>query len=98
MSENNERQLQEYEFVLEGITTRMQLAIEKMAESNRMMSESNRRLCHTMIIVVIVMALAFLVNNVIMINHVNNIRSEVVTDAGAGSTQAVSEPGSRASD
>jgi hypothetical protein len=72
-----EKQQQEYEFIMEGISTRMTMALEKMADSNRMMSESNRRLCHTMILVVIIVALAFLVNNVVMINHVNNIRSGV---------------------
>ena len=71
------KQQQEYEFIMEGISTRMTMAMDKMAESNRMMSESNRRLCHTMILVVIIMSLAFLVNNVIMINHINNIRSGV---------------------
>lgn len=77
--EKNERDRtpQEYEFIMEGISTRMTMALEKMADSNRMMSENNRRLCHTMILVVIIVALAFLVNNVIMINHINDIRSEV---------------------
>ena len=45
MNENNDRQQLEYEFVMEGITTRMQIALEKMADSNRMMSETNKRLC-----------------------------------------------------
>ena len=38
---DNERTQQEYEYIMEGITTRMQMALEKMADSNRMMSESN---------------------------------------------------------
>lgn len=70
-------QQQEYEFVMEGITTRMQVALEKMADSNRTMSETNKRLCRTMLIVVLVVVLGFLANNVLMIDHINNIRSGV---------------------
>ena len=77
MSSNEERQQQEYEFVMEGITTRMQVALEKMADSNRMMSDTNKRLCRTLIIALFIVALAFLVNNVLMINHVNNLRNGV---------------------
>lgn len=104
MSDTNERQLQEYEFVLEGITTRMQLAIEKMAESNRMMSESNRRLCGvlkfmcaTVIAVVIIVALGLTFNNHIwMVREEKagkNTTSEVVTDAGADIDAAISQSG-----
>lgn len=28
---------QEYQFIMDGITTRMQIALEKMAESNKLM-------------------------------------------------------------
>lgn len=104
MIDNNERQLQEYEFVLEGITTRMQLAIEKMAESNRMMSESNRRLCGvlkfmcaTVIAVVIVVAVSLTVNNHLWMNREekagHNTTSEVVTDAGADFDAAIPQSG-----
>ena len=71
------KQQQEYEFVMEGITTRMQIALEKMADSNRMMSDTNKRMCRMMIITVVIFALAFLINNVLMINHINDIRSGV---------------------
>lgn len=77
--ENKERQQQEYEFVLEGITTRMQLALEKMADSNRMMSESNRRLCTMFIVALVIVVLGFITNNVIMINHINEIRGSGVS-------------------
>ena len=72
-----DRTQQEYEFVMEGITTRMQTALEKMAESNKMLAENNKRQNHTWIIVLIIVVLGFIVNNIIMINHVNNIRSGV---------------------
>ena len=96
MSENERRQ-QDYEFVMEGITTRMQIALEKMADSNRQMSETNKRLCSalramcvTMILVVIIVALGFIADHQLTVrNGVNEKASEVVTDAGARATEAV---------
>lgn len=76
MSEN-ERSQQEYEFIMEGITTRMQTALEKMADSNKMLAENNKRQNHIWLIVLLIVILGFIANNVIMINHVNNIRSGV---------------------
>lgn len=98
--ENNERRTQqEYEFVMEGITTRMQIALEKMSESNRMMADNtkmmadnNRHQGKVMIAVLIIVVLGFIVNNIIMINHVNNIRNEV------SAYETVSELGSGAND
>lgn len=82
--ESRERQQQEYEFVMEGITTRMQIALEKMSESNRMMSDTNKRLCDTItnhnrmiVVVVLIVVLGFIVNNMVWINNVKTIRSEV---------------------
>ena len=69
MSEN-ERQQQEYEFVMEGITTRMQTALEKQ-------SASVRWICIVMIVTVMLVIAGFIVNNIIMINHVNNLRNGV---------------------
>ena len=66
----NERQQQEYEFVMEGITTRMQIALEKQ-------SASVRWVCIVMLVTVLLVIAGFIVNNVIMINHINGIRSEV---------------------
>ena len=80
------KQQQEYEFVMEGITTRMQIALEKMADSNRMMSDTNKRMCRMMIITVVIFALAFLINNVLMINHINEIRG-----SGVSANETVSE-------
>lgn len=66
----NERQQQEYEFVMEGITTRMQIALEKQ-------SASVRWVCIVMLVTVLLVISGFIINNVIMINHINDIRSEV---------------------
>ena len=95
MSEQ-QRQQQEYEFIMEGISTRMTMAMEKMADSNRQMSETNRRLCTalrtmciTMILVVIITALALIADHQLCIRNATNTGSEVVTDAGAESAQAL---------
>ena len=96
--ENKERQQQEYEFVMEGITTRMQIALEKMADSNRMMSETNKRLCGVframcvmMIVVVLIVVLGFIVDHQLCAKNGDTATaSEVVTDAGAESAQKIS--------
>ena len=93
----NDRQQQEYAFVMEGITTRMQLALEKMAESNRMMSDTNKRLCGalramcwTMIIVVIIVVMGLITDHQLCTRDGNKTgTSEVVTDAGAGTAETV---------
>lgn len=68
--DNMERQQQEYEYVMEGITTRMQIALEKQ-------SASVRWVCIVMLVTVLLIIAGFIVNNVIMINHINDIRSGV---------------------
>lgn len=90
MSESDRRQ-QEYEFVMEGITTRMQIALEKMADSNQAMSESNKRLCRMFIVALVIVVLGFIVNNVIWMHRDTGktITSEVVTDAGARAAETL---------
>ena len=51
MNEKNERSQQEYEFIMEGITTRMQMALEKMAESNRLMHSAVKWVCGVSILI-----------------------------------------------
>lgn len=82
---DEKRQQQEYEFVMEGITTRMQTALEKQ-------SASVRWVCIVMLLTVMLVISGFIINNVIMINHVNNIRSGVIA------SETVSELGPGAND
>lgn len=70
MSNGNERTQQEYEFIMDGITTRMQVALEKQ-------SASVRWVCIVMILTVMLVIGGFIANNVIMIHHINDIRSGV---------------------
>ena len=96
-----EKQQQEYEFIMEGISTRMTMALEKMADSNRMMSETNKRLVRLIISVLVIVVLGFIVNNMLWMQrdrfNKNTTTSEVVTDAGADSAQRLSELGSQTS-
>ena len=67
----------------------MQIALEKMSESNHMMADNTRRVCQMMIAVVIIVVLGFVVNNIIMINHINDIRGgvaahETIPQLGSG--------------
>ena len=55
MSEPEKREQQEWEFVLEGITTRMQMALEKMAESNKLMHSAVKWVCALSIVIVVVL-------------------------------------------
>ena len=76
--DENQRTPQEYAYIMDGITERMKNAIEKIADSNR-------RVCIMTIMVVLIVVAGFLINNAMMINHVNSIRAaqagEVVTHA-----------------
>ena len=91
-----DKQQREFEFVLEGISTRMTIAMDKIAESNRQMSETNKRLCSalrtmciTMILVVIIVALGFIADHQLSLRDRTNTGSEVVTDASAESAEGV---------
>ena len=92
-----ERQQQEYEFVMEGITTRMQLALEKMSESNRMMAENNKRMCGmvslvcvTMILSLLIMGAVFLIKDRFDMDNTNQIRGSGVS---ASETVSQQRPG-----
>ena len=81
--DDNQRTPQEYAYIMDGITVRMQTAIEKMAESNRLFRSTVKYVCIVMILVVLIVMSGFIVNNKMMIDHVNGIRAaqagEVVT-------------------
>ena len=55
-----EREPQEYEFIMDGITTRMQIALEKMAESNKLMHSAVKWVCAVSIVIVIVLGVIIL--------------------------------------
>ena len=61
MSDQEKRSTQEWEFVMEGITTRMQMALEKMAESNKLMHSAVRWVCAVSIVIVTVLGAIILI-------------------------------------
>lgn len=101
MPDNEEWTAQELEFVMEGITTRMQIAMEKMSDANQMMSEvakvSNktvRNVCVTGVVVILLVVLGFVAFSGMWIAHVNNLRASGVVSAG----ETVSQLGQGADD
>ena len=61
MNEQEKRSAQEWEFVLEGITTRMQMALEKMAESNKLLHSAVKWVCAVSVVIVIVLGAIILI-------------------------------------
>lgn len=86
MNDQSEKQQQEWEFVMEGITTRMQIAMEKISDSNKLLRSTVKYVCIVMLAVVLIVISGFIINNTIWIKHVDNLRNityvnEEVTDA-----------------
>lgn len=77
---NDERTPQEYAYIMDGITVRMQHAIEKMSEANRMFRSTVRLVCIVMVIVVLIVVGGFLAETRVWIGHVDNLRAEVVAN------------------
>lgn len=88
MADNNEqRMMQEYEFVMEGITTRMQTALEKV-------SASVRWICVTAVIMLLLAVIGILITTQIMIKHTNDI----INVSGVSAYEALSEQRQGAND
>lgn len=98
MADNDNRTVNEMEYILDGITTRMQMAMqsmnensknsmERMAESNKHMQKCNMALCVTMIVVVLIIILGSIVTTSIWMGRVKDLRAEIaateVVSAGA---------------
>lgn len=78
---------QEFEFIMEGITTRMQIAMEKISESNKMLRSTVKYVCLSMLIVIAVVVSGFLMNNRLWFEHMNDLKSGV----SAGEVVSASE-------
>ena len=74
MGDPNEKDKLELEFLMEGVTTRMQTAMEKLAESNRTQSAVS-------LAIIIIVVAGFIINNKMMIDHVNSIRGSAASEA-----------------
>lgn len=76
MSDQNDQQ-REWEFVMEGITTRMNNAMEKISESNRMLRSTVKYVCLMTLAVLLIVVAGFIIQNRLWFKHVDHIRSEV---------------------
>ena len=79
---------------MDGITTRMQMAMEKISEANQKISETNIRLintirtvCVVMLIAIVIIITGFIAYNQMWIKHVNSLRQgAVVSEVAPGET------------
>ena len=80
MSEKETRQQQEWEFVMEGITTRMQMAMDKLSDNNKALRETMRSIVKWVCIFSLVMTLltvaGLILNNRMWITHEKAGRQE----------------------
>ena len=86
----------EFEFIMEGITTRMQIAMEKLSDSNKALRNIVKYVCIVMLLAILIMAGGFLMLNKQWINHINDVRASGVVSAGASAE--ISQHGQGADD
>lgn len=60
---DQERQQQEYEFIMEGITTRMQMAMDKLSDNNKALRSIVKWVCAFALIMSILTVIGLLLNN-----------------------------------
>lgn len=89
--ERCERQQQEYEFIMEGITTRMQTAMEKMATTVKYV-------CVVMLMVIIIVVAGFIAQNQLWFGHMNAVRESMRSEVVTSANEAIPESGSGAHD
>lgn len=105
MADKEERTVGEMEYILDGITTRMQMAMqnmnensknamERMAESNEHMRKCNLALCITMIIVVLIIILGSIVTTSIWMGKMQNLREEMKVTEVVSAGEAIPQFGS----
>lgn len=94
MCDKTDRTQQEYEFIMEGITTRMQMAMDKLAECNKQARSTIKYVCNVMLTAIIVIVIGFIVFTHIWIGHVDNIRANLgVSGVTAGEEVSQLGPG-----
>lgn len=94
VNENNEKHegaVVDY-FVHEGIMTRMDMAMDKLNESNRRMHSALRTVCVTLVLVVIIFVIGYTINNNNWLNYVNNLKEQTVENSDAMETPNVQQP------
>lgn len=90
MTEQEERQQQEWEFIFEGVTTRMTLAIKSIRTIAKWV-------CIMAVVMVLLTAVGLIINNRLWMSYTNQLRQEArISEVIPG--EAVSQPGSGAAD
>lgn len=90
MNEQEERQQQEWEFIFEGVTTRMTLAIKSIRTIAKWV-------CIMAVVMVLLTAVGLIINNRLWMTYTNQLRQEArISEVIPG--EAVSQPGSGAAD
>ena len=89
--ERCERQQQEYEFIMEGITTRMQTAMEKMATTSKYQ-------CIVWLIVIIIVVSGFITMTKLWIDHDNAARAAWISEVVTSANETIPEYGQGADD
>lgn len=99
MSDQEQRQQQEYEFVMEGITTRMQIAMEKLSESNKVSRTMVKYVCIMSIVIILAVMCGLIAINQLWFQHCNDIRNSYLSSGVVESADAeISEFRSSAAD
>ena len=108
MDEKNTMTTAELEFVMDGITTRMQVAmnsmkeananaINKMAESNKLLRSAVKYICASMLLVVIFVVAGFVIDHQIWNGYVRDLQERMVS-SGVMINETIPQSGQGAND
>lgn len=99
---DQERQQQEYEFIMEGITTRMQMAMDKLSDNNKALRETMRSIVKWVCIFALIMTLltvvGLILNNRMWMARENDLARKTVVREVIPDAQEVPQLGSGQND
>lgn len=99
---DQERQQQEWEFVMDGITTRMQMAMDKLSDNNKALRETMRSIVKWVCIFALVMTLltvvGLILNNRMWMARENDLARKTVVREVIPDAQEVPQLGSGQND
>ena len=99
---DQERQQQEYEFIMEGITTRMQMAMDKLSDNNKALRETMRSIVKWVCIFALIMTLltvvGLILNNRMWMTRENDLARQMVVREVIPDAQEVPQLGSGQND
>lgn len=99
---DQERQQQEWEFVMDGITTRMQMAMDKLSDNNKALRETMRSIVKWVCIFALIMTLltvvGLILNNRMWMARENDLARKTVVREVIPDAQEVPQLGSGQND